>query len=149
LKLLLATKAPVSLFRREQLRICEDHTTDATLAFPVGNYVSADLGNYVSDNRLNLGNYVSADNLKPGAGLPGLADNAAVTILLANHADPTSVLNLAVILDAARSVDRDNYCSVCRAVNRGKSGAECRGATGILPRAGSWKLGRDGVALAG
>jgi hypothetical protein len=88
-------------------------------------------------------------DVKPGAGLPGLADNAAVTILLANHADPTSVLNLAVILDAARSVDRDNYCSVCRAVNRGKSGAECRGATGILPRAGSWKLGCDGVALAG
>jgi hypothetical protein len=62
LKLLLATRAPVSSFRREQLSDCEDHTSDATHAFPVGNYVSADLGNYVSDNRLNLGNYVSADN---------------------------------------------------------------------------------------
>jgi hypothetical protein len=61
LKLLLAAKAPVSLFRREPPSDREDHTTDATLAFPVGNYVSADLGNYVSDNRLNLRNYVSAD----------------------------------------------------------------------------------------
>ena len=51
------------MFRREQLSDCEDHTSDATLAFPVGNYVSGDLGNYVSDNRLNLGNYVSADRL--------------------------------------------------------------------------------------
>jgi len=49
------------LFRREQHSDYEDHTSDATLAIPVGNYVSADLGNYVSDNRLNLGNYVSAD----------------------------------------------------------------------------------------
>jgi hypothetical protein len=61
LKLLLAIRLPISLFRREQLSDCEDHTGDDTLAFPVGNYVSADLGNYVSDNRLNLGNYVSAD----------------------------------------------------------------------------------------
>jgi len=50
------------LFRREQPSDCEDHTSNATLAFPVRNYVSADLGNNVSDNRLNLGNYVSADN---------------------------------------------------------------------------------------
>jgi len=62
LKLLLAIRLPISSFRREQLWICEDHTGDATLAFPVGNYVSGDLGNYVSDNRLNLGNSVSADN---------------------------------------------------------------------------------------
>jgi hypothetical protein len=41
LKLLLATRAPVSSFRREQLSDREDHTGDATLAFPVGNYVSA------------------------------------------------------------------------------------------------------------
>jgi len=61
LKLLLAIRLPVSSFRREQLSDCEDHTSDATLAFPVGNYVSDDLGNYVSDNRLNVGNYVSAD----------------------------------------------------------------------------------------
>jgi hypothetical protein len=61
LKVLLATRAPVSLIRREQLSDCEDHTGDATLAFPVGNYVSGDLGNYVSGNRLNLGNYMSAD----------------------------------------------------------------------------------------
>jgi len=61
LKLLLAIRLPISLFRREQHSDYEDHTSDATLAFPVGNYVSADLGNYVSDNRLNLGNYVSAD----------------------------------------------------------------------------------------
>jgi hypothetical protein len=62
LKLLLAIRLPVSSFRREQLSDCEDHTSDATLAFPVGNYVSSDLGNYVSDNRLNVGNYVSADS---------------------------------------------------------------------------------------
>jgi hypothetical protein len=61
LKLLLAIRAPVRSFRQEQLSDREDHTDDATLAFPVGNYVSADLGNYVSGNRLNLGNYVSAD----------------------------------------------------------------------------------------
>ena len=36
-------KAPVSSFQREQPSDCEDHTADATLAFPVGNYVSADL----------------------------------------------------------------------------------------------------------
>jgi hypothetical protein len=44
LKLLLAIKAPVSSFRREQPWFYEDPTGDATLAFPVGNYVSADLG---------------------------------------------------------------------------------------------------------
>jgi hypothetical protein len=34
-------------------------TTGATLAFAVGNYVSADLENYVSHNGVNLGNEVS------------------------------------------------------------------------------------------
>jgi len=62
LKLLLAIRLPISLFRREQHSDCEDHTCDATPAFPVGNYVSDTLGNYVSENRLNLGNYVSADS---------------------------------------------------------------------------------------
>jgi len=41
LKLLPATGAPVHSFRREQLSDCEDHTDDATFAFPAGNYVSA------------------------------------------------------------------------------------------------------------
>jgi hypothetical protein len=68
LNVLLATRAPVRSFRREQLSDCEDHTGDATLAFPVGNYVSADLGNYVSDNRLNLGNSVSADTCCQASG---------------------------------------------------------------------------------
>jgi hypothetical protein len=62
LKLLLAIRLPVSSFRREQLWFCEDHTNAATLTFPMGNYVSDDLRNYVSDNRLNVGNYLSADS---------------------------------------------------------------------------------------
>ena len=40
---------------------CEDHTSGDTLAFPVGNYVNAALGNYVNENLLNLGNYLNAD----------------------------------------------------------------------------------------
>lgn len=40
---------------------CEDHTSSDTLAFPVGNYVNAALGNYVNENLLKLGNYLTAD----------------------------------------------------------------------------------------
>jgi hypothetical protein len=41
---------------------CEDHTSGYTLAFPVGNYVNAVLGNYVNENLLKLGNYLNTDN---------------------------------------------------------------------------------------
>jgi hypothetical protein len=56
------TKRPVAATLVETARSCqakgqdcEDHTRDATIAFPVRNYVSGDLENYVSDNRLNVG----------------------------------------------------------------------------------------------
>ena len=40
---------------------CEDPTIGDTLAFPVGNYVNAALGNYVNENLVKLGNYLNAD----------------------------------------------------------------------------------------
>jgi hypothetical protein len=47
--------------RRRQPSFREDHTNSDTLTVPVRNYVSANLGNYVSDKPLNLGKSVSAD----------------------------------------------------------------------------------------
>jgi hypothetical protein len=88
LKLLLAIRLPVSSFRREQLSDCEDHTSDATLAFPVGNYVSDDLGNYVSDNRLNVGNYVSADTTsRASSGHDDVAPHGLIVVFTAERAD--------------------------------------------------------------
>jgi len=43
----------------------EDHTREATHVVPMGNYVIAEVGNYVIENPSNLGNYVIAD--KPPA----------------------------------------------------------------------------------
>jgi hypothetical protein len=61
LNVLLANLAPARSMRRRQPSFREDHTNSDTLTVPVRNYVSGNLGNYVSDNPLNLGKSVSAD----------------------------------------------------------------------------------------
>jgi hypothetical protein len=58
---LLANLGSHQLIRWDQPLPCEDHTNDDTLAFPVGNYVNAALGNYVNENLVKLGNYLNAD----------------------------------------------------------------------------------------
>ena len=46
---------------RGSLSGCEDPNPSDTLTLPVGNYVSAALGNYVSENPSDLGNFMIAD----------------------------------------------------------------------------------------